>query len=66
VTTPHLFGVLGPSSDEADATAPLINAAKIPMFADTGAASFDHNRLQYFWRMLAADDVRSYAMALYA
>jgi ABC-type branched-subunit amino acid transport system substrate-binding protein len=66
VTTPHLLGVLGPSSDEGDATAPLINAAKIPMFADTGAASFDHNKLPYFWRMLAADDVRSYAMALYA
>ena len=66
VTTPHLLGVLGPSSDEADATAPLINAAKIPMFADTGAASFDHNKLPYFWRMLPADDVRSYAMALYA
>src|SRR5690349_2371796 len=40
VTTPHLFGVLGPSSDEADVTAPLINAAKIPMFADTGEGSF--------------------------
>jgi ABC-type branched-subunit amino acid transport system substrate-binding protein len=65
-TTPNMFGVLGPSSDEADATAPLINAARVPMFADTGAASFDHNKLQYFWRMLAADDVRSYAMALYA
>src|ERR1700686_5024554 len=25
-TTSHLLGVLGPSSDEADATAPLINA----------------------------------------
>jgi ABC-type branched-subunit amino acid transport system substrate-binding protein len=65
-TIPHLFGVLGPSSDEADVTAPLLNAARVPMFADTGAASFDHNKLQYFWRMLAADDVRSYAMALYA
>ena len=65
-TTSHMFGVLGPSSDEGDATAPLINAAKIPMFADSGAASFDHNKLPYFWRMLAADDVRSYAMALYA
>jgi ABC-type branched-subunit amino acid transport system substrate-binding protein len=65
-TTPHMLGVLGPSSDEADITAPLLNAAKIPMFADTGAASFDHNKLQYFWRMVAADDVRSYAMALYA
>jgi branched-chain amino acid transport system substrate-binding protein len=65
-TAPNMFGVLGPSSDEADATAPLINANKVPMFADTGSASFDHNKLQYFWRMLAADDVRSYAMALYA
>jgi ABC-type branched-subunit amino acid transport system substrate-binding protein len=65
-TTPHMFGVLGPSSDEADATAPLINAAKVPMFADTGQASFDHTRLQYFWRMVPADDVQGYAMALYA
>jgi ABC-type branched-subunit amino acid transport system substrate-binding protein len=65
-TTPHLLGVLGPSSDEADATAPLIDAAKIPMFADTGESSFDHNTLKYFWRLLPADDVRGYAMALYA
>ena len=65
-TTPHLFGVLGPSSDEADTTAPLINAAKIPMFADTGEASFDHTKLEYFWRMTPADDVLGYAMALYA
>ena len=65
-TTSHLFGVLGPSSDEADSTAPLINAAKIPMFADTGEASFDQTKLQYFWRMTPADDVLGYAMALYA
>jgi ABC-type branched-subunit amino acid transport system substrate-binding protein len=65
-TTSHLFGVLGPSSDEADATAPLINAAKIPMFADTGEASFDQTKLPYFWRMTPADDVLGYAMALWA
>ena len=65
-TTSHLFGVLGPSSDEADATAPLINAAKIPMFGDTGEASFDHTKQQYFWRLTPADDVLGYAMALYA
>ena len=65
-TTSHLFGVLGPSSDEADSTVPLINAAKIPMFADTGEASFDHTKLEYFWRMTPADDVAGYAMALYA
>jgi ABC-type branched-subunit amino acid transport system substrate-binding protein len=65
-TTSHLFGMLGPSSDEADATAPLINAAKVPMFADTGEGSFDHTKLQYFWRMTAADDAQGEAMALYA
>jgi ABC-type branched-subunit amino acid transport system substrate-binding protein len=65
-TTSHLLGVLGPSSDEADATAPLINAAKIPMFADTGEASFDQTKLPYFWRMTPADDVLGYAMALWA
>jgi ABC-type branched-subunit amino acid transport system substrate-binding protein len=65
-TTPHLFGVLGPSSDEADSTVPLINAAKIPMFADNGEASFDHTKQEYFWRMTPADDVAGYAMALYA
>jgi ABC-type branched-subunit amino acid transport system substrate-binding protein len=65
-TTSHLFGVLGPSSDEADTTAPLINAAKITMFADTGQASFDQTKLPYFWRMTPADDVLGYAMALYA
>lgn len=65
-TIPNLLGVLGPSSDEADATAPLINAAKIPMFADTGESSFDHNKLPYFWRIVPPDDERGYAMALYA
>jgi hypothetical protein len=62
-TTPHLFGVLGPSSDEADVIAPLLNAAKIPMFADTGEGSFDHTKLQYFWRMAAADPGRPAALA---
>ncbi len=65
-TTPNLFGVLGPSSDEADATAPLINAAKVTMFADTGEASFDHTKLEYFWRLTPADDSLGYSMALYA
>ena len=65
-TTPHLFGVLGPSSDEASATVPMIGANKIPMFADTGEVAFDRTKEQYFWRMIPADDVAGYAMALYA
>ena len=65
-TTSNVFGVLGPSSDEADATAPLINQAKVPMFGDTGEASFDHTALKYFWRITPADDVKGYAMAIWA
>jgi ABC-type branched-subunit amino acid transport system substrate-binding protein len=65
-TTSNIFGVLGPSADEADATAPLIDQAKVPMFADTGQASFDQTKLQHFWRITPADDVKGYAMAIYA
>lgn len=62
-TTSNLVGVVGPSSDEADATAPLINAAHIPMFSETGETSFDHTKLQYFWRNLPSDSAAGYALA---
>ena len=44
-TTTNLEGVLGPSSDEASATAPLLNAAHVPMMADTGQIIYDHTKL---------------------
>jgi branched-chain amino acid transport system substrate-binding protein len=65
-TTSNLVAVLGPSSDEADSTAPIFNQAKIPMFADTGEASFDRSTYSYFWRLTPADDVKGYAMAIWA
>jgi ABC-type branched-subunit amino acid transport system substrate-binding protein len=65
-TTSHLVGVLGPSSDEALATVPLLDQGKIPMFVDTGQAAFDQSSYKYFWRMTPADDVKGYAMALWA
>jgi branched-chain amino acid transport system substrate-binding protein len=64
--TSNLVGVLGPSSDEAAATAPRINTAHIPMFADTGQKLFDHNLLPYFWRIVSPDDVIGYVEALWA
>jgi ABC-type branched-subunit amino acid transport system substrate-binding protein len=65
-TETSLIGVLGPSSDEALATAPLLNQGQVPMFADTGQAAFDHSHYAYFWRITPADDVKGYAMALWA
>ena|SRR2546427_253266 len=65
-TTTNLVGVLGPSSDEALATVPLIEQGKIPMFVDTGQAAFDRSPYHYFWRMTPADDVKGFGMALWA
>ena len=65
-TEASLIGVLGPSSDEALATAPLLNQGHVPMFVDTGQAAFDHTSDAYFWRITPADDVKGYAMALWA
>ncbi len=65
-TETSLIGVLGPSSDEALATVPLLNQGHVPMFADTGQAAFDHTSYGYFWRITPADDVKGYALALWA
>jgi ABC-type branched-subunit amino acid transport system substrate-binding protein len=65
-TTSNLVGVLGPSADEAQATVPVIDAAKIPMFADTGEAAFDHSTYTHFYRLTPADDVKGYALAQWA
>jgi ABC-type branched-subunit amino acid transport system substrate-binding protein len=65
-TETSLVGVLGPSSDEALATVPLLNTGRVPMFVDTGQAAFDHTTDAYFWRITPADDVKGYAMALWA
>ncbi len=65
-TTSNLVGVLGPSSDEALATVPLLDQGKIPMFVDTGQSAFDKSSYLYFWRLTPADDVKGYAMALWA
>ncbi|MDQ6817471.1 MAG: ABC transporter substrate-binding protein [Actinomycetota bacterium] len=65
-TSSNLVGLLGPSSDEATATVPLFNRAKITMFANSGESAFDHSRFQYFWRNTPPDDADGYALALYA
>ncbi len=65
-TTTNLEGVLGPSSLEASATAPLLDAAHVPMMADSGQITYDHTNLKYFWRNTPSDDFYGYAMALYA
>jgi len=65
-TNSSLEGILGPSADEALATVPILEQAQVPMFADTGQAFFDKSSYHYFWRITPADDVKGYALALWA
>jgi branched-chain amino acid transport system substrate-binding protein len=65
-STPNLVAVLGPGSNEAPSTVPLINQARVPMFTDAGQAEFDRSSYAYLWRMTPADDAAGYAMAIWA
>jgi ABC-type branched-subunit amino acid transport system substrate-binding protein len=65
-TTSHLIGIIGPTSDEAAAVAPLINTFHIPFFSTTGQAEFDKTGLKYFHRLIPPDAFAGAAMALWA
>jgi len=65
-STPNLVALLGPSSDEALATVPLIDRAHVPFFISAGQPAFDRSAYQYLWRMTPSDDAAGYAMAIWA
>jgi branched-chain amino acid transport system substrate-binding protein len=65
-TVANLKGVLGPASNEALATLPLLNSAHIPMVCDSGQPVLDTNTLPYYWRITPSDDYWGYAMAIYS
>ena len=62
----NLVMVLGPSSDEALATVPIFQSAKIPMFPDAGNAAFDRSKYNYLWRLIPPDAATGVAMAIWA
>jgi branched-chain amino acid transport system substrate-binding protein len=63
---PNLVALLGPSSDEAVATVPLIDRARVPFFISAGQPAFDRTTYQYLWRLTPSDDAAGYAMAIWA
>ncbi len=65
-TQSNLVMVIGPSSDEASATVPIFNAAKVPMFPDAGNAEFDRSNFTYLWRLIPPDAADGYAQAIWA
>jgi ABC-type branched-subunit amino acid transport system substrate-binding protein len=58
----NLMAVIGCTSDEAAAVAPIIDKAHIPMFCMTGQTEFNKTPLQYFHRLVPADIYDAYAM----
>jgi branched-chain amino acid transport system substrate-binding protein len=65
-TNPNLVAITGPGSNEALATIPLIDRARVPFFPEAGQAVFDQSSYRYLWRLVPSDDAAGYAMALWA
>ncbi|MGE2734841.1 ABC transporter substrate-binding protein [Mycolicibacterium vaccae] len=65
-TTSNLFTVLGPSTAEAAAAAPVLEEAGQVMFSPAGDGRFDRTELDYFYRLITSDSVGAQAMALHS
>jgi ABC-type branched-subunit amino acid transport system substrate-binding protein len=62
----NLVGIIGPETQEINAVAPIVSAAKIPTQFQGGSTAFDHNANAYLWRDSPSDSQLGVAMALYA
>src|ERR1700694_2276917 len=51
----NLMAVVGCTSDEASAVAPILDKAHVPMFCMTGQSEFNKTKLPYFHRLVPAD-----------
>jgi ABC-type branched-subunit amino acid transport system substrate-binding protein len=58
----NLMAVVGCTSDEASAVAPIVDRAHVPMFCMTGQSEFNKTKLPYFHRLVPADIYDAYAM----
>jgi len=62
----NVVGIIGPETQEINAVAPIVSAAKIPDQFQGGSTAFDHNSNAYLWRDSPSDSQLGVAMALYA
>ncbi len=65
-TVPNLIGVTGPGTTEAPTIVPVLNSAKVTMFAVAGESSYNRNKDPYFWRLFPPDAANGVAMVLWA
>jgi ABC-type branched-subunit amino acid transport system substrate-binding protein len=66
LATQDVVGIIGPETQEINADAPIITAAKIPDAFQGGSTLFDHNANTWLWRDSPSDSQLGVAMALYA
>ena len=65
-TTPNLGLVFGVTSDEASSVVPILNRAPMVVFSVSGQKEFDKSTFQYYYRLVAADDLTGVAVAIIA
>src|ERR1700730_9451538 len=61
-----LVGIIGPETQEINAVAPIVSAAKVPNQIQGGSTVFYHNTNAYLWRDSPSASQLGVAMALYA
>ena len=66
LATQNVVGIIGPETQEINADAPILTAAKITDEFQGGSTLFDHNTNPWLWRDSPSDSQLGVAMALYA
>ncbi|MHB1987985.1 MAG: ABC transporter substrate-binding protein [Acidimicrobiales bacterium] len=64
-TTSHIMMDVQLGTTDAPALAPIVNQAKIPIWASAGNSIYDQTHMKYFWRAVTPDAANGIAMALY-
>jgi ABC-type branched-subunit amino acid transport system substrate-binding protein len=65
-TTSNIVGAVGVDTTSAPTIVPVLNSAHITMMVNAGEATYNHNTLPYFWRLVAPDSAAGVAEAIWA
>jgi ABC-type branched-subunit amino acid transport system substrate-binding protein len=62
----NMVGVIGPGTDAATATMPLLEQAQMPTMGANGDVSFNQNSYKYYWRITPSDTGNAVGMVVAA
>jgi ABC-type branched-subunit amino acid transport system substrate-binding protein len=60
----NMVGVIGPGTDAATATMPLLEQAQMPTMGANGDVSFNQNSYKYYWRITPSDTGNAVGMVV--